>query len=306
MTSTVLIATGSVAATAIVALVALAVRGIVLRGRAAAREADPSAEFLDRRFPRLSERTGRIDRTFYRLIEESGSPLDGSTALAIVCGMGLIGCAAPLVLLESLPAAVGGLFGGTLLPIGYWMFRRWRRNLAMRKHLPATLELLADALRSGRSLEQAAEMVSEDSPSPLKEEFGDCVQQLKLGHSPTAVLDRMVRRIPLPEFRIFATAVLVHRKTGGNLALLADRLAAAARDRQEFLGHVRAVTAGSRLSVVGLILGTGIAMGLLAWLRPEYLETFSVHRLGPSLLITSGVLQMVGIFWVWRVLRVQF
>jgi tight adherence protein B len=176
----------------------------------------------------------------------------------------------------------------------------------MKKHLPETLELLSDAIRAGQTLDQAAELVAVEAPAPLRGEFGYCAAQLKLGHSPVAVLQRMARRVPLPEFKIFTTAVLVHRRTGGNLSLLAQRLAGSARDRHELHGHVKAVTAASRFSVIGLTLGTLAAVAALAWLRPEYLEAFRSHRLGPSLLITAAVLQIVGIVCVWRTLKVHF
>ena len=250
--------------------------------------------------------TGWIDRVFYHLIEGAGSKIDVPTALALVAGMAVIGCAVPLVLAENLLAAAAGLLLGVSLPLGWWAFRRARRMRAMQKNLPETLELLADGVRAGQTLEQAAEMVATSAPAPLSDEFGYCVSQLKLGHSPTAVMARMSRRIPLTEFRIFTTAVLVHRQTGGNLSLLAQRLATSARDRQEFRGHMKAVTAASRFSVIGLTLGTVAALGILAWLRPEYLEVFRIHDLGPSLLIAAGVLQLLGIVWVWRTLKVHF
>ena len=58
--------------------------------------------------------------------------------------------------------------------------------------------------------------------------------------------------------------------------------------------------------MIGLTVGTLVAVGILAWLRPEYLEVFRTHELGPTLLVTAGVLQLVGIVWVWRVLRMHF
>lgn len=250
--------------------------------------------------------TSRIDRSFYRLVEGSGTRLDPPTALALVAGLAIVGAAVPLVLFESLPAAFAGTVLGAALPICWWGFWQYRRLRAMQKGLPETLELVADSIRAGQTLEQAAELVAVQAPQPLGTEFGYCASQLKLGHSPLAVLQRMARRVPLPEFKVFATAVLVHRQTGGNLALLADRLACSARDRGEFLGHVRAVTAGSRVSVIGLTAGTLIALGILAWLRPEYLGEFLSHPMGPGLLMVAAALQIVGIVWVWRVLKVHF
>ena len=250
--------------------------------------------------------TGRIDRAFYRLLEESGSPLSGQTAVALVAGLAVIGCAAPLVFLDSVLGAAAGTVLGASLPILVWSVRRGRRIRAMQRCLPETLEMLSDGIRSGQTLEQAAELAATQGMSPLKEEFGYCSAQLRLGHAPVAVLTRMSRRVPLPEFKIFATAVLVHRQTGGNLGLLAHRLAASARDRAEFHGHARAVTAGSRLSVIGLTLGTMVALGLLAGIRPEYLKAFVDHELGPPILLASIGLQVLGLLWVWRILKVQF
>jgi Flp pilus assembly protein TadB len=67
-----------------------------------------------------------------------------------------------------------------------------------------------------------------------------------------------------------------------------------------------AVTAGSRLSAFGMVLGSMIALSVLAWLEPEYLSIFFTHNLGPTLLTIAAALQVVGVLWVWRVLRVNY
>ncbi|MBN1911727.1 MAG: type II secretion system F family protein [Pirellulales bacterium] len=263
--------------------------------------------WIERNSPLLGGRpSGRIDRAFVRLVEESGSPFDVPTALSIVAGAAVLGCAAPLLLLENFLAAAAGLVIDAMLPIAWWSVRREWRMHKLQKHLPETLELLADGLRAGQTLEQAAAMLAEDAPEPLAEEFGHCASQLALGHSPTAVLERMARRIPLPEFRTFATAALVHRRTGGNLALLAQRLAASARDRSEFHGHARAVTAASRLSVIGITVGSLVAVSVLASIRSDYLAAFVRHPFGPPLLVLAGILQLTGILWVWRTLKISY
>lgn len=249
---------------------------------------------------------GRFDRWFYELVEDSGSRLGHATAVSLVAGTAIVGCATPLLLLESLLAAAIGLILGAALPVVWWMARRARRTAQMRRHLPQTLEMLADAVRSGQNLEQAAAMVGAQGPAPLNREFADCAAQLRLGQAPAAVLERMSRRIALPEFRLFAMAAVVHRQTGGNLPALVHRLAESARERQQFFGHLRAVTAGSRLSAIGLVVASLAALGLLSYIQPEYLEMFTTHRWGLSLLTSAGVLQLVGIVWASRIMKVDF
>jgi tight adherence protein B len=176
----------------------------------------------------------------------------------------------------------------------------------MRVHLAESLQMVADSVRAGHTLEEAADLVARELKGPLGAEFGQCTQQLKLGQSPLAVLTRMARRIPLSEFRVFATAVLVHTRTGGNLAQLTERMAAASRARQEFYGHVNAATAGSRLSAIGMVAGAILAVIALTWIEPDYMGKFIHTDIGPYLAGVAATLQLAGAVWVWQILKVNF
>jgi tight adherence protein B len=261
---------------------------------------EPAPEMLAR------EATNWLDRRFYLLLERSGSRLSVASALTVLAAAAAVGCTLGLVLLEDFLAGVVGLFLGTMLILGWWGFQQSRRLKKMQLSLPGALDLLADALHSGQTLEQAAELIATQTQAPLKDEFAHAVSQLRLGHSPVAVMERMAHRIPLPEFQVFATAVLVHRQTGGNLAKLTSRLAGAARDRQEFLGHLGAQTVAGRYSVIGLVVAATVGLTILVMARPQYLKFFLEHELGPGLLITAGALLLVGTLWMWRVTSVKY
>ena len=101
-------------------------------------------------------------------------------------------------------------------------------------------------------------------------------------------------------------AVLVHRQTGGNLATLTSRLAGAARDRLEFLGHLGAQTVAGRYSAIGLVLAALVGVTVLMFMRPQYLDFFLTHELGPAMLVVSGLLLLAGSFWIWRVTDVKY
>jgi tight adherence protein B len=249
---------------------------------------------------------GSIDRMFVRLIEESGLSLSVAAAMLIVVACGLIGGGIPLVVFDNFLGAALGLALGMVLPLAVISLIRWRRVGIMRKHMPETLQIVADAIRAGHTLEESCQFVAREVTGPLKDEFGHAHSQFQLGHAPVAVMDRLARRIPLSEFRIFATAVMVHRRAGGNLAQLTERLSHTARDRQEIRGHLMAVSAGSRLSAFGMIIGSAVGLAVLSWMEPEYLKIFFTHRLGPTLLAIAGTLQFIGVIWVWRVLKVRY
>jgi tight adherence protein B len=249
------------------------------------------------------EPTGTIDGAFFRLIEESGTPLDMQTWLAIVMGSAIVGAALPLALFEHLLAAAGGLVLGTAAPVLYLSFIRWWRLGGMRKQLPYALQAVADSVRGGQTLSEACELVSKEIKGPLGQEFGYAHQQLQLGHTPIAVMIRMVRRVPIAEFRIFATAVVVHRRAGGNLSLLTERMSKAAHDKTDVRNHVLAMTAGSRLSAIGMVVAAVLSAGLLSWMEPEYVDVFFSSPKGPYLIATAILLQVIGGIWVWRILK---
>ncbi|MCI0358355.1 MAG: type II secretion system F family protein [Planctomycetaceae bacterium] len=249
------------------------------------------------------EPAGDLNRGFFALVEESGTTMDMGTALAMVMGGAIVGMAVPLVFFENLLGAAGGMVLGATIPVLYLLVIRFFRIGNMRKHLPQALQAVADAVRSGQNLSEACQLVSQEIKGPLGKEFEFAHSQLELGHTPIAVMNRMVRRVPLPEFRVFATAVIVHRRAGGNLSLLTERMARASHDRHDTRNHMLAVTAGSRLSAVGMVLAGIIALFVLSWLEPDYITTFLQHPKGPWLLATSVILQITGGIWVWRILK---
>jgi tight adherence protein B len=249
------------------------------------------------------EPEGDLNRGFFALVEESGTTMDMGTALALVIGGAIVGVAVPLVFFENLLGAAGGMVLGATIPVLYLLVIRFFRISNMRKHLPQALQAVADAVRSGQNLSEACQLVSQEIKGPLGLEFAFAHSQLELGHTPIAVMNRMVRRVPLPEFRVFATAVIVHRRAGGNLSLLTERMSKASHDRHDTRNHMLAVTAGSRLSAVGMVLAGIIALFVLSWLEPEYITTFLQHPKGPWLLAASVILQIIGGIWVWRILK---
>jgi tight adherence protein B len=253
-----------------------------------------------------TEPSEAFDRSFFRLVEQAGSELDTSTWLLIVAASGIVGAGLPLALADSLPGAAGGALLGAAVPLVYLNGLRFFRLRSLRVNLPEALQIVADAVRAGQNLQESCELVARDTRGPLAHEFGQAASQLALGNSPTSVMQRMARRVPLQEFGVFATAVVVHRRAGGNLSLLTERMAKASRDRQDVSNHLLAVTSGSRLSAIGMVAGSMIAMALLAWMEPEYVSAFVNTDKGPWLLAAAVALQALGCLWVWRVLRVTY
>jgi tight adherence protein B len=249
---------------------------------------------------------GRLDQRFNRLVAETGLDMEpaGAFLLMILCGLVLGGSL--FVWREQILLAIGGMAAGMVVPLVYLVIRRNRRRRAMQEQLPDVLDLLARGVRAGESLDQAIALVGEDSPPPLGIEFRRCARQMEMGLSLQAAMRSLVRRVPLMEARIMASALLVQRASGGNLATTMERLAAVVRDRLSYRRQFRATTAAGRYGATLIALVAPLVLAVMAIWQPEYAANFFSEPFGWILIGTAFVLNLLGVLWVFSMLRTDY
>src|SRR5262249_11008316 len=137
------------------------------------------------------------------------------------------------------------------------LWYRSRRRKARREkiltQLPNTFDLMARVLRSGQSVAQALQAVTDTFDGPLAAEFAACLHQQNLGIRPEGSFHAMARRTGILEVRIFVMALLIQRQTGGNLSEVLERLAGLVRERLRLRGRVRTLTAEGRMQGLTLL-----------------------------------------------------
>jgi tight adherence protein B len=118
-------------------------------------------------------------------------------------------------------------------------------------------------------------------------------RQLELGLGLHQVLRMTSERVRLVDFSVFASVLSLHRVTGGNLAVIMDRLATTTRDHNQLRGHYRTVTAMGRAStLVVLALSTMLIVYLFFFHRD--LASHYFESLTSMTLFAAGVGLMVG------------
>ena len=68
-------------------------------------------------------------------------------------------------------------------------------------------------MRAGHAFSVSLEMMAEDSPAPLGQEFRIVYHEQNLGSPLNVALGNLSRRMPLLDVKFFASAVLMQRKT---------------------------------------------------------------------------------------------
>jgi tight adherence protein B len=111
--------------------------------------------------------------------------------------------------------------------------------------------------------------------------------------------------VPIIDVRFFVTALMIQKETGGNLAEILDGLSRVIRDRFRIYRDVQVRTAQGRLTA-GILIALPIAMlGILSVINPKYIGVLFTDPQGPVMLITAGVLQVVGSMILWKIIHFE-
>ena len=130
-------------------------------------------------------------------------------------------------------------------------------------------------------------------------------EENRLGLDMKHAVKMMAERVDSIEARLFATALILQRETGGNLAEILDGTAAVIRDRFRILRDVRTMTAQARLSG-GILMLLPVAMACVVWvLAPDYLKSMAEDPAGKYLMPTAVVMQIVGFLIMRRIVDIK-
>ncbi|WP_084596894.1 type II secretion system F family protein [Nocardioides aequoreus] len=200
------------------------------------------------------------------------------------------------------------LLGVVLGLVGPWVFlglKKARRLKAFAETLPDTLQLMSGSLSAGLSLAQSIDTIVREAADPIASEFRRVVVEGRIGIPFEEALDGVAHRMESRDFEWVVMAIRIQREVGGNLAELLLQVAATLREREFLRRHVRALSAEGRLSA--WVLG-GLPPAFMLYLlvsRPEYVAPMYTTPLGLVMLCGGGLLMAVGMFWMFKVAKVE-
>jgi tight adherence protein B len=171
--------------------------------------------------------------------------------------------------------------------------------------LPDALDLISSSVKGGQSLNAAVQNVADEMPEPICDEFRIMSDELMFGVTFETVLQHLVMRVPTSDVRFFASALLIQKETGGNLSEVLDGLQRTIRERFRILGQVRSLTAQGKLS--GIIVGL-LPLALLLAIHltnAGYLSKLFTEKTGRILLASAGGLQLIGVFFIRKIVDIE-
>ncbi len=205
------------------------------------------------------------------------------------------------------PAVGAALCGfvAMFLPFLYVRHARNKRMKAFEEQFPEALDFLSRAMRAGHAFSIALEMLSEESPQPLGQEFRKVFNEHNLGLPIETALTNLTTRVPLLDVKFFVSAVLMQRETGGNLSEILTNLAQLIRERFKLKGQVRAASAHGRMTGTILTLMPLVLVVLMTGIAPGYLSSMANDEDGKLIMIAAGFLMIVGHFVVRKIVNIK-
>jgi tight adherence protein B len=192
-----------------------------------------------------------------------------------------------------------------LLPFAWLMLRRRSRLRKFAAQLPDALELISRALRAGHSLGSGFSLVAEEMRPPISKEFQRTFEEQNLGVSLEDALQAFTDRMPNLDLRFFATAVVLQRQTGGDLAEILDKIGYLVRERFKIFGTVQALTGEGRLSGI-VLLALPPALFLAVYkLNPDYVMPLFTDPMGRQMLMGGVVMQLLGAIVIKKIISIK-
>jgi tight adherence protein B len=160
-------------------------------------------------------------------------------------------------------------------------------------------------MRAGHGFSASLEMVHKEFEDPLGGEFKRAFDEHNLGLPLDSALQKLGTRIPSLDLQFFISAVLLQKRTGGNLAEILDKLAYVIRERFKLRGKIKAISAHGRMTGTALSLIPCVVGALMFWVNPEYIKFFFDDETGQYMAGAAIGLQILGYIIINQIVKIE-
>lgn len=172
-----------------------------------------------------------------------------ASEIVLLTVIGTLVTAVVLALLAGTPTlAIFPLALGPMSVLAIVNGRLARQRRLFEEQFPAHVQEVASAMRAGHSLVGGLRTIAASAAEPMRTELDRVIADEQLGVPLDVALEPTARRMACEEVKQVALVAALHERTGGNMAVVLDQVAEAARERMELRRELHSLTAQARLS----------------------------------------------------------
>ena len=244
-------------------------------------------------------------RRLHLSLKQAGIDLTVTTLLSLSLLLGIV--AYLIAVLAHMPWMLS-LMAATLsavIPFCVVGYKRNRRFAKFEELFPDSMDMLGRAVRAGHAFTTGLELIANEMPEPISTEFRTTYDQQNLGLPLRDALSNLTVRMPLPDVRIFVTALQIQRESGGNLAEILDNLSRVVRDRFKLMRQVRIYTSEGRLSLYILTGLPPVAAIVFFIFNPDYMMKLFTNPLGHKMILAAITMQVIGYLVIKKIVTLK-
>jgi tight adherence protein B len=203
------------------------------------------------------------------------------------------------------------MFGLVLAAVGWiapFMWLRWKKRRllnAFEAQLPDAIDMLVSAMKAGYSFQAATQFLGEELTAPAGPEFARFYDEQRLGIDVRQALLNLQGRMDSTDLKMFVTAVLIQRETGGNLGDVLANLADLIRGRIAMRGHIQTLVAEPKMSARFLAMLPIIVYFLLKVVSPNFVRPLTENPSGRLMLGAAILMVVIGYFIMMKIADVD-
>ena len=241
----------------------------------------------------------------HRLIQQSGKDWRASSVIlfSVLTAIGAGWLASVIVYNPFIDLLIAAAVG--ICPYICLFVLRAKRRHDFDTLLPEAVDLMARGLRAGHAISAVLEMVGNEIADPVGTEFRALHKEQSLGLPIRDAMMDLVDRMPLDDMRFLATAILLQKESGGNLAQILDKTALVMRERARLKGQLRIYTAQGRITGWILCSAPFLMFGLISVVNHNYEKTLFSTPLGLKMIYGGLILMVLGVLAIRKIIDVK-
>ena len=240
-----------------------------------------------------------------RLLKQAGREWQVSSILFFSLLAALIGWWLASLMLPTM--AVGACVGIALglSPFVYLYILREARFRRFDALLPEAVDLMARGLRAGHSIQAVLEMIGKEISDPVGSEFRALHEQQSLGLPMREAMTNLVERMPRDDMRFIATAILLQKESGGNLAQILDKTSVLVRERARLRGQLRIYTAQGRITGWILCAAPFLMFALISLVNRGYEKVLFTDPKGIRMIYGGLIMMAIGVLAIRKIIDIK-
>ncbi len=168
------------------------------------------------------------------------------------------------------------------------------------------IDVIVRGVKSGLPLNECLGIIARESPSPIREEFQDIVEQSRVGVPLQDCFERTMQRMPLPEMKFFAIVIGIQQQAGGNLSEALGNLSGVLRDRKRLTQKVAALSAEAKASAAVLGSLPFLVMTMVYLTTPNYILLLFTTKTGQFMLMIAAFWMTCGVLVMRKMINFKY